>query len=112
LAPLRIVTAADSPHYFIKVVDWERGTPVLTVFVRSGQTVNVKVPLGSYRLKYAGGTEWYGQKYLFGPATAYARAQDRFNFTLEGDQVSGFTVELIKQIGGNLRTAEIRPEDF
>ena len=112
LAPLRIVTAGGSPNYFIKVVDWERGTPILTVFVRSGQTVNVKVPLGSYRLKYASGTEWYGEKHLFGPETAYSRAQDRFDFAVAGSQVSGYTVELIKQVGGNLKTAAIRPEDF
>ncbi len=112
LAPLKIATAGGSPNYFIKVVDWERGTPILTVFIRSGQTVNVNVPLGSYRLKYASGTEWYGQKHLFGPDTAYGRAQDRFDFAVEGNQVSGYTVELIKQVGGNLRTADIRPEDF
>jgi carbohydrate-selective porin OprB len=109
---LKIVTAKGSPNYFIKVVDWERGTPILTVFARSGQTVNVSVPLGSYRLKYASGTEWYGQKHLFGPDTAYGRAQDRFDFAVEGSQVSGYTVELIKQVGGNLQTVNIRPEDF
>jgi len=109
---LRIVTAVGSPNYFIKVVDWERGTPLLTVFIRSGQTVNVKVPLGSYRLKYASGTEWYGKQFLFGPNTTYSRAQDQLDFTIEGDRVRGHEITLIKQVGGNLKTVDIRQEDF
>src|SRR5438132_2106672 len=47
LAPLRIITATGSPNYFVKVVGWERGSLVLTVFIRSGQMVHVEVPVGS-----------------------------------------------------------------
>lgn len=112
LAPLRISTAGGSPNHFVKVVEWDTGAPILTVFIRSGQTVQVQVPLGSYRLKYAAGSEWYGERHLFGPDTSYARAESRFDFTVERNQVSGFRVELIKQVGGNLKTANIRPEDF
>lgn len=112
LAPLQVITAVGSLHYFVKVVDWDLGTPVLTVFVRSGQQVEVSVPLGSYRIKYAAGSAWYGERYLFGPETSYARVEKRMDFAVEGDRVAGFTIELIKQVGGNLKTVMIRPDEF
>jgi DnaJ domain len=112
LAPLRVVTAAGSPNYYVKVVDWERHVARLVFFVRSGQSVTVSVPTGAYELRYAAGEKWYGEEYLFGPETMYRRADEQFDFRAEGEKVSGFTVELIKQINGNLRETPIKPSDF
>jgi hypothetical protein len=112
LAPLRVVTATGSPNYYVKVVDWETHAARLVLFVRSGQTLSVRVPVGVYELRYAAGEKWYGEEYLFGPETAYRRADEQFDFRAEGEKVSGFTVELIKQINGNLRETSMKPSDF
>jgi len=115
LAPLRVKTAAGSPNYYVKIVDWaEREThgARLVFFVRSGQTVDVGVPIGTYELRYAAGETWYGEEYLFGPETVYRRTDEQFVFCVDGDRVLGFTVELIKQIDGNLKETPIRPADF
>jgi hypothetical protein len=112
LAPLRVVTATGSPNYYVKVVDWETHAARLVFFVRSGQTLSVRVPLGVYELRYAAGEKWYGEEYLFGPETAYRRADEQFDFRAEGEKISGFTVELIKQINGNLGETSIKPSDF
>ena len=58
------------------------------------------------------GTTWYGAKYLFGPETTVAKADKTFDFRTEDDKVSGYSVELIKQEGGNLETKNIALEDF
>jgi hypothetical protein len=110
-APLRVVTRG-SHNYYAKLCDWQTGAPVVTFFIRAGQTIDLEVPLGSYQLKYASGDTWYGENYLFGEATSYAKADERFDFRVIGDQISGYTVELFLQENGNLRTEAIDPEDF
>lgn len=112
IAPLRIVTKGDAVHYFVKLSDWATGAPVLTIFVRAGQTAETDVPLGSYRLKYAAGETWLGVDKLFGEATIYSQADKRFDFAREGNQVSGYTVELILQTGGNLSTRRISKSEW
>lgn len=112
LAPLKVVTASGSLNYYVKIVDWETHAPKLVFFVRSGETAAVRVPIGVYELRFAAGEKWYGEEYLFGPETAYRKADERFEFRAEDEKVSGFTVELIKQINGNLKETVIRPTDF
>ena len=112
IAPLKITTRESGNHYFVKIVDWYTNKIVCTVFIRSGQSFNLKVPLGSYKLKYATGEKWYGMKFLFGPETAYSVADKQFIFEVRGDHVSGYTVELFLQPHGNLKTNKITAEEF
>jgi hypothetical protein len=112
LAPLMVVTANGSPSYYVKVVDSKRGTPVLLLFVRSGETASVRVPIGRYEMRFAAGERWYGEKYRFGPRTAYRKAEESFDFRVEGSEALGFTVTLVKQLNGNLREVAINPSDF
>lgn len=111
VAPFEI-KAAQGSHYLVKLVESYTGSPVMSVFVRGGSTVNVDVPLGSYEVRYACGDTWYGYEYLFGPDTAYSKADKTFDFEVVGNQVRGFTVTLYKVANGNLRTSTIRPEQF
>ncbi len=80
--------------------------------MRSGQTADVRIPTGVYELRYAAGENWYGEEWLFGPGTVYRRADEQLDFHTEGDTVAGFTVELIKQVNGNLGETPIKPSDF
>ena len=41
--PLRIVTAAGSPNYYVKVVDWETHAAKLAFFVRSGEVATLEI---------------------------------------------------------------------
>ena len=91
-------------------------TDVLSVFIRAGKTVTIKIPLGSYKLNYANGKKWYGTEFLFGRNTSYNAADDVFKFERTTDQnyeyFSQWTVELIMQQQGNLQTRKINPRDF
>ena len=84
----------------------------MDVFVRGGSTVEVEVPLGTYRLKYAAGQNWYGLPHLFGPETSYSKADTPFRFYIEGQRISGYTVTLYSVRDGNLRTSPLNPGDF
>ena|GEM_PF-5058669 len=50
---------------------WGTKTQVVSGFVKSGKSLKLKVPVGSYRLVYSSGETWYGQKHSFGPSGNY-----------------------------------------
>ncbi len=112
VAPLTIQTRGSEHHYFIKLVDYLTDEPIVTVFVRGGSSVDIDVPLGAMKLRYAVGTTWYGDQLLFGPDTEYAEADARFDFSESFGRVSGYAVELFLQPNGNLREREIRPDEW
>ena len=74
--------------------------------------MKVKVPFGTYEVRYASGDTWYGYEYLFGPETSYSKADKAFTFEFDGNQISGYTITLYKVTNGNLSTKKIRPNEF
>lgn len=111
IAPLEIITTG-SEHHYLKLINLKTNKTALTIFVKAGQTVEIKVPLGNYEIKYATGTKWYGENLLFGPDTQYAKADDTFAFTEDAEGVYGFTLELYQQTNGNLSETILSAEDF
>jgi len=113
VAPLEIKTsAAGDYHYFVKIVDTSSAKELGSYFIRSGEVLDIKVPIGTYEIKYATGNKWYGTSYLFGPETVYSKADSTLDFSFDGYQYSGYTVELIMQQNGNLRTSGIEPSQW
>lgn len=113
VAPLKIKTSTvGGNHYFVKIVNLEDKRSIGSYFIRSGESIDIKVPLGTYEIKYATGTNWYGLNYLFGPDTYYSKADSTFNFTFDGYQYSGYTIELIMQADGNLSTSGLKPSQW
>lgn len=111
VAPLEIKVSQGN-NYLVKVEDAYNHAPLASFFIRSGETLNTKVPLGNYIIKYAYGEQWYGLEKLFGSQTGYAKAEDILNFSFTGDGYSGHTIELILQANGNLETSHIAPNEF
>jgi hypothetical protein len=111
IAPLSIVTSTGL-DYFVKIVDATTNQTIIEGYIIGGMTLDINVPLGSYRLKYASGNTWCGRSELFGNKTQYDEAQSTFNFSLENGVVSGYTVELIAQSNGNLQTRRISSSNF
>jgi len=99
-------------HYYVKIVDWYTDRLVQTIFIRAGQTVKTKVPLGSYKIKYAMGKTWYGEIHRFGPSTGYSEADRRLDFKEVDDGIWGHTLELFLQRDGNLHTSQISADQF
>ncbi len=58
-------------HRFIELVDWQSDEIITSAFVRDGEMIEIFVPLGSYKLRYAIGSEWYGEKEMFGSEYMY-----------------------------------------
>lgn len=113
VAPLAINTNPGS-DYYVKLVDATYGTPAMAIFVKGGQPLEVEVPLGSYYIHYASGKNWQGEAVRFGLGnlTSYHEAGKRFDFIHRNDHISGYTIELIRQTGGNLSTKSISAAQF
>lgn len=112
LSPLRISTRDKEQNHFIKIVENGTSKEILKAFLRGGQTLEFDVPLGSYIIKYATGKKWYGERFLFGPYTAFGKADKVLEFKQIGYQVSGYSVELYLQPYGNLHTSKLSAFQF
>ena len=110
-APFKISTSAGE-NYYVKLVDKSNGGDVVTFFVRGGQSVELEVPYGTYSLRYASGHNWYGKTCLFGRNTTFFEADKTLRFYVNGYQVVGHRVELIKQINGNMSSRSISADRF
>jgi hypothetical protein len=109
-APLGIAVPSGA-NYFIKVVSVQ-GEEVSSFYMEGGTSRKVNVPFGSYRIKYASGQNWCGNEELFGQKTLLSEADQTFDFGIVGDQLVGYSVELIPQSQGNLSTTQIGRGDF
>lgn len=113
MAPLTIRTSKGT-HYLVKLFNAQSDQVEAVAFIRGGETLEMRMPLGSYRIRYASGTAWYGVDAVepFGSDTTYSEADKIFHFQDSGDSVSGYTVELIKQRQGNLHSKNIPKQSF
>jgi hypothetical protein len=111
VAPLQI-KAAFGTHYLVKLVDLKTRQLILTVFIRGGDSIEIKVPLGLYALRYASGSTWYGYDELFGTDTSYYQLEQPFDFTENNNQISGYVVVLYEHFQGNMKAAPIESKAF
>ena len=111
VAPFEVRTPSDG-NYFVKLIDTLNQQEILAMYIEGGETFETKVPLGIFEMRYAVGDTWYGESHLFGPSTGYFRADEDFRFYEDSVTYYGHTVELIKQVGGNLGTDPIPPSEF
>jgi len=109
--PFRIVNPVGS-HKWLKLVRVSDEAEVLSVFIRSGDTVVVVVPVGSYRAKVASGQIWYGESTRFGPQTQYSRVSEPLVFNVEGGQLFGQELTLMPPGDGNRTAVGLDARDF
>ena len=113
LAPLSVKTSAGPEDYYIKLTRPSSQEAIIGFYVYGGSTREVEVPLGSYELKWATGTNWLNTRCRFGiKETGTYKAKTILSFEQSNDGVRGYSVELIKQEGGNLQTRGIPPSEF
>ncbi|WP_237712343.1 DUF4493 domain-containing protein [Pedosphaera parvula] len=111
-APLEVTTRSSDGHYVMKVQDWDTGEFVAKYFIRRGSTLSIELPLGAYKLKFASGDTWYGAEHLFGPTTSYSFVDEKMVFYQSGDSARGHRLDLIPQVGGNLKTPRMDAADW
>lgn len=65
------VPITNNNNYYVELLDWQSGKIVTSAFVRSNEMIVIPVPYGAYKLRYAEGKEWYGDKAMFGSPDMY-----------------------------------------
>ena len=110
LAPLGIVGSLTK-NVFLKFYDTKENL-VFTLFVRKNSSVNLKIPLGEYVVKYATGEEWYGFDKLFGFSTDTYEFNKKLLFYREGNTLQGHTLTLNQVVNGNLPKKNIPKSSF
>jgi len=109
--PLKITNAPGS-NTLMKLVRESDGVEVMSIFIRAGETVEVGVPLGSYKAKTASGQTWYGDSIRFGPNTSYATLDTVLHFSIEGNQLLGNFLTLTKVSDGNMKQIPLNANNF
>jgi len=94
MAPLKIKSRNEGRHFFVKLLELPEQKEVLSTFIRGGEMLKFRLPLGVYALKYAVGSTWYGTQWLFGSDTVYGRIEKDVAFTVEDNEISGYSIEL------------------
>ena len=84
----------------------------MSFYVHGGQTVDLDVPCGKYRIYYATGTTWYGTNQLFGDGTHCTELKSIFEFEETADGYNGWTIELEPVYDGNLDSDTIPMDKF
>ena len=111
IAPFVIETSTGS-NYYVKLKDIYSNQTIIEFFIRGGEQISTKVPLGSYQVVYASGSQWYGYHYLFGNNTSYNKTDKSFDFKQTYNGVSGYTITLYQVSNGNLSTSQLNPNQF
>lgn len=100
--PLTLI--ANNKNYYVKLCDTMRGDKtVAKFFIRAKDELTVKIPAGSYKIKFGSGDEWYGEQELFGKYSQYGEFRE-LNFSFDGYSSQGHTISFYKTVAGNLKT--------
>ncbi|MCL2784246.1 MAG: hypothetical protein FWD55_02180 [Propionibacteriaceae bacterium] len=76
--PFKVITGPGEDRH-VTFFKWGTSTPVVSAYVKAGATLNIRVPVGSYRLVYASGDTWYGNQYSFGPSGYYHEFKESYS---------------------------------
>ncbi|WP_299969224.1 hypothetical protein [uncultured Roseobacter sp.] len=70
----------------MKLVDVETNEDALAAYIEAGRFFKVLVPPGTFHLKFASGTRWYGDQKLFGSGqrTAFFKLDKPLTFEVRG----------------------------
>ena len=83
----------------------------IAFYVKAGQTVEVEVPIGVYRLYYAAGYEFYGTSDLFLSSEMYT-SEELLDFYADKKYYQGHSITLYAVENGNFDTDPVDPANF
>jgi hypothetical protein len=104
--------SATDVNHLVKLVDNLSGAPILSVFIRNGETATVKVPVGTYRVNIAEGSQWYGETKLFGRDMHVDQGLSTLDFSASANSVTGHTLTLKGAVNGNFPTHPLDRDSF
>lgn len=110
-APFAVLTSSGS-DYYVKLRDAQTKMDVLGIFIKGGESYETKAPLGKFEVVYATGENWLGERKKFGPETSIFKTDKTLIFEIQGNQIKGSRISLIKVKDGNLKSIRMSDQDF
>ena len=105
---LKIVPRSEQGHVVVKVEGASDSSLICWFFIQEGQSAEVSIPAGAYRLKLAFGKQWYGENHLFGPNGFYSAIADEINIPVHTD----YTIDLHPSREGTLKEKKLSSWEF
>jgi hypothetical protein len=102
------INAPPGENYFVKLVDAQGETSVVSYFIRGGQPLATTAPSGNFILKAASGDHWCGESSLFGGDTSIVETGRAITFALDETH----TISLQPRLNGNLPLHKIGRAKF
>lgn len=103
---LTIKVPDQNESVFLKLYDAD-GNAVGQVFIRPGKSATVNMKGGTYTMKVAYGTEWYGEIDLFGTVGSYQQLLNGSSTTFKLDSGYSYTLTLGGVYDGNVGSKSI-----
>ena len=103
------VENSGSSNYYMKFVKAGTDTTVITFFVRAHSTITINMPAGNLELRYAYGSNWYGEEQLFGEETYYAKDEEYYDFSNYTWEISLYTSS---NVGQSMDVETIDADEF
>ena len=101
-------TLPGQQHMVVKIEKWDDPQLVCWFLIRSGLSAETSIPPGSYRLKFACGQRWYGEKDLFGPEGRYLAIDNEIRIPVN----TVYTLNMTPTVNGQIRDFTIGARDF
>ena len=102
LAPFTITAPKNSLSNVVVILDnWDDHRPVVQVAVRAGDTAQLLIPFGRYRMSFAKAAVQHGE---YRPIGEKQEGVEPLQFYHSNSQVIGHKVDLNGYLNGNLRT--------
>lgn len=113
-APLHIRNNGEMDQ-LVKIFNVADQREEMLVYARASQGVDVKLPLGTYEVRFAAGRTWYGLQFLFGSQTRFARLEQQLTFRRKAGAIEGpsrIELALTAAKGRGPRQASIERSEF
>ena len=95
------INAPSSINALLRVYN-SSGEVVAQTFIAAGKNTTIKLGAGTYTIKVAYGTEWYGEKDLFGAKGAYLQLKNGTSETFSLKKNYTYTLTLQSGTSGNV----------
>ncbi|MCH8568544.1 MAG: J domain-containing protein [Balneolales bacterium] len=105
IAPLELLATTDR-NFLVRIINSDNRLPAMTVFVRAGRQLHLRLPDGDYNIRYTAGNSWFGPDHKFGPNGQFFEESQTFTFSSENDTLFGHFIRLGDP--ERIRSGEIR----
>ena len=95
------ITAPSSSSVFLKFYN-SKGESIAQIFIRAGEDATVKLNAGTYTIKAAYGTKWYGDVDMFGEEGSYSQLLNGSEQEFKLKNNYKYNLRLMASVAGNV----------